>query len=126
MRYAEVSDLNARLETPLTAKEQKRAETLLSDASALISAYVGPDVGEGMEERLRIVCCNVVLRSLAASGSDMLGVTQSTVSADIYSQTYTFSNPTGDMFLTKADKKLLGVADGYIGSIRAGIGREHD
>lgn len=125
MAYAEVSDLNERLEQPLTGSKAKRAQTLLEDASALLSAYVpDPDAEPDMRRRLRIVCCNMVMRAMATS-ADMFGVMQSTVTADIYSQTFQYSNPNGDFFLTKADKKMLGLSNGYIGSIQPRIEYRH-
>ena len=126
MSYAEVSDLEARLGRTLDTAEKERAEVLLSDASVYLDALVSPSDVCVMAETLKIVCCNIVSRAMATTSSDMFGVKQATISADIYSQTLSYQNPSGDFYMTKADKKMLGISDGYIGSIRPKIGYRHD
>ena len=126
MVYADVDDLEARWHE-LSDVEQERAEVLLSDASAVIDSLV--DVDETDEDMLaicKIVVCNMVQRSMTAMANDAYGVTQQSMTAGAYTQSWTFSNPSGDFYLTKMEKKMLGISNGYIGSIRPMIGCKHD
>lgn len=126
MAYATVDDLEARYRT-LTEDEAERAAVLLNDAAAMLDALVRVDPSDSEQaELLKIVSCNMVMRSLLASDNGALGVTQQSMSADIYTQSWTFSNPSGDMYLTKNEKRLLNIATGYIGSIQARIGGPYD
>lgn len=123
MAYAEVSDLEDRWHE-LSDNEQARAEVLLEDASAYIASLVDPEKCD--QNVLKIVCCNMVQRSMVSGAADAFGVTQQSMTAGPYTQSWTYSNPSGDFFLTKLEKKLLGISTGYIGSIRPMIGGKHD
>ena len=127
MRYAEVSDLEARWR-PLTDDEAARASVLLEDASALIRS-LGEVDGTDPDHAgaLCAVTCAVVQRAMSASATDAYGVTQQSMTAGPYTQSWSYSNPTGDLYLTKSERKMLGLTGGYIGSIRPMVGRrEHD
>ena len=124
--YATVEDLEVRWRD-LSPTEQDRAGVLLDDAAAMLSAYVTVDAGDQeLLDLLRIVSCNMVQRAMSASEQGAYGVTQQTVSADIYSRSMTFANPSGDMYLTRNEKKLLGIGTGYIGSIPVKVGGTDD
>lgn len=118
MAFADVSDIQARWRT-LTSAEQARAAVLAEDASAMLASMVDFDVADlGQMELLKVVCCNMVIRAMSASESEAFGADSMTVTAGPYTQTYSYSNPSGDMYLTRAEKRMLGVSGGYIGSIR--------
>ena len=123
MAYAEVFDLEYRWHE-LTEDEQARAEVLLEDASAYIDSLV--DADKCNHDVLKIVCCIMVQRAMVATDANALGITQQSMTAGPYTQSWTYSNPSGDFFLTKLEKKLLGISPGYIGSIRPMIGGKHD
>lgn len=126
MAYADVSDLESRWRD-LSADEEAKAAVLLDDASAMLASYV--DVDESDEAQmtlLKIVCCNMVQRSMSATESDLYGVTQQSMSAVGFSQSMSYSNPTGDMYLTKSEKRLLGINAGYVTSIRPMMAGDHD
>lgn len=122
MAYATIDDLELRWR-PLTADESARAQTLLDDAALMLDATLSAASIQDVEEgALVAVSCNMVRRAMALSDSGMYGVSQGTVSADIYSQTMTYANPTGDMYLTGNEKRMLGISNSYIGSIPAKVG----
>ena len=122
MRYAEVSDLEARWRT-LTDDEQAKASVLLEDASALIDSMGEVDSSDPASAKLLCaVTCNVVQRAMSSASMDSFGVTQQSMTAGPYTQSWSYSNPTGDLYLTRAEKKSLGLTNGYIGSIRPMIG----
>lgn len=122
MAYATVSDLMQRWRL-LSDAEQARAEVMLDDAATILDATV--DIDEDNEKQaalLKTVSCSMVKRAMVSMADGMLGVSQGTISADIYSQTFQFSNPGGDMYLTQMERRLLGVTNSYIGSIPASVG----
>ena len=127
MAYAEVDDLQDRLGRELDSDESARAEVLLGDASDVLTELV--DVREGDEEQaklLKMVCCNMVIRAMAQSASDAYGLSSFTMTAGPYSQTSNYSNPSGDMYLTRLERQILGVSTGCIGSIRPMMAGDHD
>lgn len=126
MAYAEVTDIEARWRT-LDSAEQNRAAALLDDASAMLDSMVCVDSSDTQQaELLRIVCCNMVIRAMAASESDAFGASNMSMTAGVYTQNWTYVNPSGDMYLTKMEKRLLGITTSYIGTIRPMMAGEHD
>lgn len=127
MRYAEVSDLEARSTRPMSDDERAVASALLDDASAMLTALVGEPEDDDRLALMTMVACNMVQRAMSSSEAGLFGVTQSTMTAGPYTQSQTYSNPAGDMFLTKTEKRMLGVTQGYIRSIRPMCRRrDHD
>ena len=118
MAYASHSDIEARWRT-LSTSEQAQADTLCADASAIIDSLV--TVTADKMELAKVVCCNMVIRAMSASQSDAYGLSQSSMTAGPYTQSWSYANPSGDMYLTKLDKQMLGITRGYIGSIRPAI-----
>jgi hypothetical protein len=109
MAYADVSDLEVRWRT-LTTDEQARAEALLDDASAMLAtAVIVDDSDEQQAALLKIVCCNMVIRSMS-TGGDMYGVSQQSMTAVGFTQQFSYANPTGDLYITKAEKRMLGIS----------------
>lgn len=122
MAFADVSDIEARWRT-LTVDEKARAAVLIEDASAVLSKLVPVEPNDEQQDALlKTVCCNMVIRAMSATESDMFGVSQSSMTAGPYSQSMNYANPSGDMYLTKMEKRMLGITSGYIGSIRPKIG----
>lgn len=111
--YATASDLEKRWRK-LVDDEVNRASTLLSDASVRIAAECRrsgvsveePD--EAMSSALRIVACEMVKRAMA-SPVNQSPVTQGSMTAGPYSESWTYANPTGALYMTKAERRLLGI-----------------
>lgn len=126
MAFAEVRDLEARWRK-LTDEEAARASILIDDASAMLSTLVTVDGNDTEQaELLEMVCCNMVIRAMSATGMDTFGVSQASITAGPYTQSYSYTNPSGDMYLTKFEKRLLGISTSYIGTIRPMMAGEHD
>ena len=104
--YAEVSDLEARWRT-LTSEEVARAEVLLGDAAVRIDTLCPPPdpLSEAQRDARMIVACEMVKRAMSAPGG--VGVASIQQGAGPYQATTQFANPTGDLYLTKADRLLL-------------------
>lgn len=111
MSYATVEDVQARMTTTLSAAEQDLCSTLLEDAATIIDAAApNADVNAA-----KLVSCRMVIRVLE-NGSDDIGVpigaTQGSQSALGYSQSWTIgSGAAGEIYLSKTEKRLLGIAD---------------
>ena len=121
--YATVNDIEVRWRT-LSADVQTKAAALISDATAIIDSLAGAsfECGEDWDAKAKIVCCNMVIRAMSASTSDSFGLSQQSMTAGPYTEQWTFANPSGDMYLTRMEKRMLGITQGYIGSIRAKVG----
>ena len=126
MGFAEVSDIEARWRELSTA-EESRANVLIDDASAMLAELVDIDVANTRQlELLKIVCCSMVIRAMSATESDSYGASNMSMTAGPYTQSWTYSNPTGDMYLTRQEKRLLGIASSVIGTIRPMMAGDHD
>lgn len=110
MVYAVVTDVEARWRT-LSADEKARAGILLDDAAVRLDAVCPPSdppTAQELSARL-IVSCEMVKRAMATPGGvGGIGVTSVQAGAGPFQETQQFSNPTGDLYITKADKALLG------------------
>lgn len=112
--FATVDDLEKRWRT-LTDDEKERAGVLLSDASVhlwtLIVQKFGDDYtpDELMSENLKIVTCNVVMRSMNVK-QGFFGMSEVSATAGSYSQSFTPINSSGDMRLTTEELRLLGLS----------------
>lgn len=103
--FAQVGDLEARWHA-LTGEEYKRVEALLADASDLIRTTC-PRWPAAKPATLKRIACMAVKRAMQA-GPDMSGVTQSTQTAGSYSESLSYANPAGDLYLTTSEKEALG------------------
>lgn len=112
MAYATYSDVELRLNKTFTTEEQAVCSALLDDAAILVNAYnenASADVK-------KLVSCRVVMRAMGIDSDIPIGATQGSMSALGYSQSWTVSNgATGELYLNKTDKKLLG-AGNHIGA----------
>lgn len=122
MAYATIGELESRWR-PLSEDEAARASVLLDDAAVYLSALMGNRNGDGCcrSEALGIVSCSMVQRVMSAD-TDVFGVSQTSMTAGPYSQSFSFSNPSGDFYLTGFEKQLLGLGGSVIGTIRPKVG----
>lgn len=115
MAYATTSDVQARMLRTMSESETSLCSTLLDDAAALIDSY---DTS-ATDDVKKIVSCRMVVRALGDGQTSgvPLGATQGSMSALGYSQSWTMGSggATGDLYLSKSDRQMLGVL-GKIGS----------
>ena len=115
--FATVPELEARWR-PLSVEEGALAEALLTDAAYMLSKQVIVDETDDTQAYLlMVISCNMVKRAMMNSGTDMLGITQTSMTAGPYTQSYTYQNPSGDMYITNRERRLLGIGTLKIGSI---------
>ena len=110
--YATVSDVQARMAHTMSEAEQAICSTLLDDAAVMIDS-VAPTAEADAK---KVVSCRMVIRGMPAddSGSQVpVGATQGSMSALGYSQSWTFgsSGGTGELYLGKTDRQLLGLGN---------------
>lgn len=117
MAYATVTDLETRWRT-LSAPEKAQASALLNDAEAQILTEV-PDVAERITEQAAATPPSTLLKQLvvrvecamvkrAMAGGDAFGVTATQETTGPFSRSVTVANPLGDLYLTRAERRLLG------------------
>ena len=108
MAYATVSDVQARMARTMSADEQTRCATLLDDAAVMIDGYNK----NASTDAKKIVSCRMVIRIMGDSQSSgvPIGASQGSMSALGYSQSWTVGTggSTGELYLGKEDRKLLG------------------
>lgn len=110
--FATHADLSARWRALSTA-EQTRADILLADASAILRAAsrgIDAKITSGEIDALlpKSIVCSMVKRVMQGP-SDLEGVTQTQQTAGPFSHGVSFANPSGDLYLTKAEKQRLGI-----------------
>lgn len=115
MSYATVEDVEAGFRT-LSEDEKPKCSALLDEAALIIDSYNK----DAQEDAKKVVSCRMVRRQLydgdAGGVTYPMGATQGTASALGYSQSWTMGGgSSGELYLSKLEKKLLGVGDG-IGS----------
>ena len=102
MAVATVSDLETRWHT-LTEAEKQQATALLEDAEQIIKDLV-PRFEELEEATLRAIECSMVKRSML---TDNGGISQMSETTGPFSNSVTYTNPSGDLYLTKSEKQRL-------------------
>ena len=124
--YATLEDLQSRWRL-LSADEQQRATTLLSDAAVKIAlackqSGVAIDAADELQsEALKSINCEMVKRAMM-SPIDMPPMSSFAKTAGSYSESQTYVNPTGDLYMTLGEKKMLGIGTQKMGSIPPLIG----
>lgn len=95
---------------PLTSAESSTASALLQDASARIrSQYPGIDdqIASGAvdEDAVTAVATAMVIRAMISRGA--AGASQVSEAAGPFSQSFSFANPNGNLYLTADDDALI-------------------
>ena len=114
MAYATYTDVEARIGRTFTESEQARCTTLLNDAAILIDAY---NVN-ALADNKKVVSCNMVSRVMVSLDDSVpMGAMQGSMSGLGYSQSWTMGSggSSGELYISKTDKRLLGVGN-QIGS----------
>lgn len=134
--FATTDDLELRWRT-LSGSEVEMAEAELADASAFIARLLrkyGVAVDQTDEVQAQLltkVTCDVVRRSMsprldAMPDAPAAPYTQATVTADVFTQSFTFSNPMGDYYLTTAEKNALGIGRMRVRQMQVKVGDDDE
>lgn len=109
MAYATVIQLEARWRT-LTDAEKTRAGKLLEDAAVIIDGECPPADPLTDAAAREMVSCSMVKRAMASG--EGASVDSQTAQAGPFSNTFKFANPSGDLYLTKQERRTLGCRKG--------------
>ena len=101
--YAAAADLRA-LHPDVDAPDES-VDAVLSMVSSAIASLC--DASAVDADVLRLVACNAAARALLSSGGP--GVQSRSWGASPYSGSVTYANPTGDVYLTSFERRLLGI-----------------
>lgn len=110
MAYATVEDVQARMTRLMSESEQAICSTMLDDAAVIIDAFNAA----ASDDKKKVVSCRMVVRQMGDGESSgvPIGATQGSMSGLGYSQSWTVgSGTTGEIYLSKLDKQLLGYAN---------------
>lgn len=116
MNYATIEDYELRYGT-LSGDDKKKVEILLSDSTAIILANGGKKEPTDNKQAYVAVSCAMVHRVVISPSWGSLGVTQHSQTAGSFTESYSFGNPNGDLYLTKSEKRTLGLTSMKIGTI---------
>lgn len=115
MAYATVDELQERSLRTLSEVEKSKCGYLLEDAAILIDA-VSSDVSDDIK---KIVTCRMVIRAIGDGQPNgfPVGASQGSMAGLGYSQSWTVGSggSVGELYISKTDKKLLGISN-QIGS----------
>lgn len=116
-RYGDVDDREALAEVLMDASRLIESELERAGVS-----FVG-DPGPEWASRLMQACRSVAHRAMSASSQDVpVGATQYSQSAVGYTESYTLGNPYGEVYLGKAERRMLGLDRQRVFSVRPRIG----
>lgn len=108
--YATVAEVEAGFRA-LDTEEVLKCTALLDEAAVIIDAYNA----SASADAKRVVSCRMVRRAIGETDAQVvpMGATQGSASAGGYSQSWTISSggSVGELYLSRVDKKLLGVGD---------------
>lgn len=109
MAYATVADVQARMSRQMSVDEQNICSNLLDDAAVIIDSYNE----NAPAANKKLVSIRMVIRSMNVDSDIPIGATQGSQSALGYVQSWTMGTnaSTGELYLGRTDKKLLGVGD---------------
>lgn len=131
-KYADIDDIEARFRPIVDEDERKRAEALIVDASVMIAFELNrvgkqsnpATFSEDFKMAVKSVVCAMAKRSLVSGIS--ADITQESSSVGGYSQSFTYANPTGDMYIKDSEKRLLGLKQMTIKSISPMTGADRN
>ena len=108
--YATIDDVKDRMIRIMSEREETVATNLLDDIGVKIDMYNA----HASADAKKIVSCNAVIRALGNGDSDVpVGASQGSMSANGYVQSWTVGSggSVGQLYLTKEDKRMLGVGN---------------
>lgn len=105
MAYATVGDVEKGFRS-LSETERQNCADMLDECAILIDTYNS----DATNDVKRLVSCRIIRRAIGYADDTTLplGASQGTISAMGYSQTFTLAGSSGELYLGKVEKKLLG------------------
>lgn len=110
MAYATIDDVQGRMTRVLSDDEKFVVGNMLDDAAALIDSTRTT----ANDNAKKVASCRMVIRAIG-DGNDTIpvGASQGSMSGLGYSQSWTYgsSGAVGEVYLTKAERKMLMIGD---------------
>lgn len=103
--FADITDLADR-GRPTSSEDETEVNKLLRDASQVLLDEMPAAVARAHHDTLTRIVCNMVLRVLD-SGAPAPGVETSQFGVGPFQESYRWANPTGDLYLTKGERRQL-------------------
>ena len=124
MSWATIAQYESRY-GDVAAADEAMLQECLDDATSQMNAALDAaaiDYSSPSTEYARclmMVCRQMAHRAFGNNGSELapFGVSQTSQTAGPYTQYYSFSNPYGDLFMTRSEQRMLGIGRPYIGSV---------
>ena len=113
MSFATVSDYVAKYGP---VDDTSVLQVWLDDATTYMTAQLGDRVASIDAAVLRCVCRDMTHRAYD-NGTPGIPVKSYTQMASSFSETYTYANPSGDFYLTKSERKMLGLGGSTVGFV---------
>lgn len=120
--FATTAQLESRWKS-LDDVEKPRAEILLMDASVIVATMcaqsgIAIDATDELQTlTIQSIVCEMVKRAMLAP-IDEAPMSQFSQTAGAYSESGTYANPNGDLYLTSSEKKRLGLGKQRMFSIQ--------
>ena len=117
--FATVADYEARYGK---VEDEARVSALLQDATNIIASQPGFAMREGDETWMGVletVTCAMVHRSLMSGA--YAGLSNVSQGAGGYTESVAVYNPGGDLYLTRNERRALGIGGARIGSVAPAI-----
>lgn len=110
-QYAVVDDIEARWRT-LSDAERAKARVLIEDVTAQLFSMGAEDDGTAERARsIKAVICKVVIRAMLPE-QGIPGATQYSQTVGAVTESFQLANPNGDMYLTRQEKRAVGIGAG--------------
>ena len=116
--FATVDDLSA-VWSGYDPADESRATTMLGMVSSAIGALC--DASSVDVDVLRFVTCQATARAMQAGDAGQ-GVSQESWTASPFGGSVTYANPSGDVYLTSFERRLLGIDEPSAGFYAPGAG----
>ena len=104
----------------LTEDERYRAKQLIQDAYLLVTAQL-PHGGNQTDRAILSVVIRAMVKRAMSASEDIAPIRSETVGAGVYTRSVSYANPAGDLYLTSAEKKALGIGKARMSSIHPHI-----
>ena len=104
------------------ADKESMVDGALEDAGLMLRRAVAVDESDEMQAAaLKSVSMSMVKRAMATSDSGVFGATQADAQMGPFQQSLHYANPSGDLYITAAERELLGIGGDWAASIPAKV-----
>lgn len=120
MSFATVAEYEAKYGP---VDDESVLQVWLDDATTYLTAQLGSryDAHDAQQAAVLKTVCRDCTHRAYASGTPGIPVKSQTQMASSFSETVTYANPTGDFYLTKTERSMLGLGGSSVGYVGANL-----